>query len=135
MRENGVSLVALLDVVQRDHRTKGSCSIQFFPQVSSLSKVLALRPRSTSALARSTCPLLRGCATEAKQTLMPISSQYERNAPLVNCVPLSMMMRFGTPKRHTRPLMNLTAACAVIVRTGSTSGHLVNLSMATNKNL
>src|SRR5664279_3581193 len=35
------------------------------------------------------------------------------------------MMRLGTPKRHTNPLMNLTADLAGIERTGSTSAHLV----------
>jgi hypothetical protein len=39
------------------------------------------------------------------------------------------MMRFGTPKRHTKPLMNLMADFAGIVPTGSTSAHMVNLSM------
>ena len=29
--------------------------------------------------------------------------------PLVNCEPLSVMMRLGTPKRQTKLLMNLTA--------------------------
>lgn len=27
----------------------------------------------------------------------------------MNCEPLSVMMRLGMPKRHTKPLMNLTA--------------------------
>ena len=35
------------------------------------------------------------------------------------------------PNRLTRPLMNLTAEPAGMVRTASTSAHLVNLSMAT----
>ena len=47
----------------------------------------------------------------------------------VNSVPLSMMMRFGTPKQHTKLLMNLTMAPAGIPRKVCTSGHLVNLSM------
>ena len=51
--------------------------------------------------------------------------------PLVNCEPLSVMMQLGTPKRQTRPLMNLTADFAGMVHTGSTSGHLMNFSMAT----
>ena len=48
----------------------------------------------------------------------------------MNCEPLSVMMRLRTPKRLTRPLMNLTADPAGMVRTASTSAHLVNLSMA-----
>ena len=52
---------------------------------------------------------------------------------LVNCVPLSVMTLFSTPKRQTSPLKNLTADCAVTFLTGSTSGHFVNLSIATYK--
>ena len=52
---------------------------------------------------------------------------------LVNCVPLSVMTLFGTPKRQTSPLKNLTADYAVTFLTGSTSGHFVNLSIATYK--
>ena len=52
---------------------------------------------------------------------------------LVNCVPLSVMIRLGTPKRQTIDLKNLTADCAVTFLTASTSGHFVNLSIATYK--
>ena len=52
---------------------------------------------------------------------------------LVNCVPLSVMTLFDTPKRQTSSLKNLTADCAVTFLTGSTSVHLVNLSIATYK--
>ena len=52
---------------------------------------------------------------------------------LVNCVPLSVMTLFGTPKWQTSPLKNLTADCAITFLTGSTSGHFVNLSIATYK--
>ena len=51
--------------------------------------------------------------------------------PMVNCEPLSVMMRLNTPKRQAMPLINLTTDLAGMVRTGSTSAHLVNLSMAT----
>ena len=51
---------------------------------------------------------------------------------LVNCVPLSVMTLFGTPKWQTSPLKNLTADCAVTFLTGSTSGQFVNLSIATS---
>ena len=53
---------------------------------------------------------------------------------LVNCVPLSVMILLGTPTWHTIDLQNLTADCAVTFLTGSTSGHFVNLSIATYKN-
>ena len=52
---------------------------------------------------------------------------------LVNYVPLSVMTLLGTPKRQTSPLNNLTAHCAVTFLTASTSGHFVNLSIATYK--
>ena len=52
---------------------------------------------------------------------------------LMNCVPLLVMTLFGTPKRKTIPLKNLTADCAVTFLTGSTFGHFVNLSIATYK--
>ena len=52
---------------------------------------------------------------------------------LVNCVPLLVMTLFGTPKRQTSPLKNLTADCAVTFLTASTSGCFVDLSIATYK--
>src|SRR3954470_1620682 len=52
---------------------------------------------------------------------------------LVNCVPLSVMILLGIPKRQTINLKNLTADCAITFLTGSTSGHFVNLSIATYK--
>ena len=52
---------------------------------------------------------------------------------LVNWVPLSVITLLGTPKRHTSPLKNLTADWAVTFLTASTSGHFVNLSIATYK--
>jgi hypothetical protein len=48
----------------------------------------------------------------------------------VNYLPLSVMMRLGTRKQETSPSMNLIADLADIVRMGSTSLHLENLSMA-----
>jgi hypothetical protein len=68
---------------------------------------------------------------EAKKILMLTDAQYSRNSPLVNWLPLLMMMRLGTPKWHTSLRMNLIADLAGIVRTISTSAHLVNLLMAT----
>ena len=52
---------------------------------------------------------------------------------LVNCVLLSVMILFGTPKRQTSRLKKLTADCVVTFLTGSTSGHFVNLSIVTYK--
>ena len=50
---------------------------------------------------------------------------------LVNCVPFSVMILLGIPKRQTIDLKNLTADYAVTFLTTSTSGHFVNLSIAT----
>ena len=52
---------------------------------------------------------------------------------LVNWVPLLVITLLGTPKRHTSPLKNLTADWVVTFLTASTSGHFVNLSIATYK--
>ena len=58
---------------------------------------------------------------------------YCMNVWLVNCVLLSVMIQLGTPKRQTSPLKNMMADCAVMFLTASTSGHFVNLSIATYK--
>ena len=52
---------------------------------------------------------------------------------LVNCVPLSVMILLGIPKRQTIDLKNLTTDCAITFLTGYSSGHFVNLSIATYK--
>ena len=72
-RAKGVCPVARFGVVLIDQRTAGNSSIQRLPLLCSLSKVFVLRPRNTSAFALSAWLLLRGCATEAKQTLLPRS--------------------------------------------------------------
>src|SRR3954465_1110102 len=58
---------------------------------------------------------------------------YCMKAWLVNCIPLSVMILLGIPKRQTIDLKNLIADWAVTFLTGSTSGHFVNLSIATYK--
>ena len=132
-RAKGVWPVPQFGVVLFDQRTAGNSSIQRLPLLCSLSKVFVLRPRSTLAFALSAWPLLRGCATEAKPTLLPRFWMYCMKVWLVNCVPLSVMTVFGTPKRQTSPLKNLTADCVVTFLTASTSSHIVNLSIATYK--
>ena len=132
-RAKGVWPVARFGVALIDQRTAGNSSIQRLPLLCSLSKVFVLRPHNTLAFALSAWPLLRGCATEAKQTLLLRSWMYCMKVWLVNYVPLSVMTLFGTPKRQARPLKNLTADCAVTFLTASTSGHFVNLSIATCK--
>ena len=126
--------MALFGVVRSDQRTADSSSIHTFPLVLKRLNACVLSPLRTSALIRSTCPLLRGCATEAKHTFVPNSSQYSGKEWLVNWDPLSVMILLGTPKRLTIPWMKVMAAWAVMLHTGCTSGHLVNLSMATKRN-
>src|SRR6266508_4638173 len=99
----------------------------------SQSKTLDLMPWSTMPLARSTCPLLCGCATEAYQIFMLSSSHQSLNSDPVNCVPLSVMILLGTPNLTTMSWKNSLALAAVIVATGLASIHLVNLSMATKR--
>jgi hypothetical protein len=61
------------------------------------------------------------------------SSQKSRNFFLVNCVPLSVMMEFGTPKRWMMFVKNATACSDLMLVKGRTSIHLENLSMATSR--
>ena len=124
-RAKGVWTVARFGVILIDQRTAGNSLIQRLLLLCSLSKVFVLRPRSTSAFGHSAWPVLRGCATEAKQTLLPRSRKYCMKAWLVNCVPLLVMTLLGTPKRQTSPLKNLTADCVVTFLTASTSGHFL----------
>jgi hypothetical protein len=60
-------------------------------------------------------------------------SQYSWKIRLVNWVPLSVMIRLGTPNLQTMDLRKATAAPWVMLTTGVASGHLVNLSMATKR--
>jgi hypothetical protein len=61
------------------------------------------------------------------------SSQKSRNFFLVNCVPLSVMLEFGTPKRWMMLVKNATACSDLMLIRGQTSIHLENLSMATSR--
>jgi hypothetical protein len=54
------------------------------------------------------------------------------NFLLVNWVPLSVMMEFGTPKRWMMLVKNATAYLDRMLVRGRTSIHLENLSMATS---
>ena len=61
------------------------------------------------------------------------SSQKSRNFFPVNCVPLSVIMEFGTPKRWMMFVKNATACSDLMLVRGRTSIHLENLSMATSR--
>jgi hypothetical protein len=61
------------------------------------------------------------------------SSQKSRNFFLVNCVPLSVMIEFGTPKQWMMLVKNATACSDLMLFRGQTSIHLENLSIATSR--
>jgi hypothetical protein len=61
------------------------------------------------------------------------SSQKSRNFFPVNCVPLSVMMEFGTPKRWMIFVENATACSDLMLVKGRTSIHFKNLSIATSR--
>ena len=82
---------------------------------------------------RSTCLFIQGCATAAQSTRMCCSSQNRMNFLPVNCVPLSVMMEFGTPKRWTMSRKNSTTCSDLIVDIGRASIHFVNLSIVTSR--
>jgi hypothetical protein len=50
---------------------------------------------------------------------------------VLNWVPLSVMILFGTPNLHTIDLRNAIADALVMLTIGVASGHLVTLLMAT----
>jgi hypothetical protein len=61
------------------------------------------------------------------------SSQKSRNFFPVNCVPLSVMMEFETPKRWMMFVKNAIACSDLMLVKGRTSIHLENLSMVTSR--
>jgi hypothetical protein len=65
---------------------------------------------------------------------MPKSTHLINFAPL-NCIPLSVRTLLGTPNLYMMLCGNLTPASWVIFNTGTTSIHLVNVSILTNKYL
>jgi hypothetical protein len=69
----------------------------------------------------------------ALSTRMWWSLQKSRNFLLVNWVPLSVMMEFGTSKRWMMLVKNATAYSDLMLVRGRTSIHLENLSMATSR--
>jgi hypothetical protein len=52
------------------------------------------------SFALSTSPFDYGCLTNAKWIFVPIRSQKSLNASASNCVPLSAVIAFDTPKRQ-----------------------------------
>jgi hypothetical protein len=61
------------------------------------------------------------------------SSQKSKKFFPVNCVPLSVMMEFRTPKRWILFVKNATTCSDLMLVKGRTSIHLENLSMATSR--
>ena len=77
--------------------TDGSSTSHFLLNFFNLLYILGLRPCRIMPLARSTWPFVLGCPTADQTTWMWWLSQNVRNLCPVNCVPLSVMMVFGTP--------------------------------------
>jgi hypothetical protein len=92
-----VKPVAWLGIVLRLQTTEGSSFIHRLPNLLRSLQILGFSPCKIIPLARSTCPFVIGCATAAQSTRMWWSLQKSRNFFPVNCVPLSVMMEFGTP--------------------------------------
>ena len=84
-------------VVRRLQRTAGNSSSQLPGERMSGSTSRGLTPDRMSPLARSTCPLDCGCATEARSRRMLETERYYSNVPLAKLVPLSVMKLFGMP--------------------------------------
>ena len=84
-------------VVRRLQRMAGNSSNQLPSERMSGSTSCGLMPDRMSPLARSTCPLDYGCATEARSRRMLEKEQYCSSAPLAKLVTMSVMMLFGMP--------------------------------------
>ena len=97
--KNGMKPVERLGVVRRLHNTDGTSAAHCPVNLLSRSKMQGLTRYRIMPLARSTCPFVRGCATEAQSTRMLKLSQNSRNFYMVNCALLSAMIALGTPKR------------------------------------
>jgi hypothetical protein len=83
-------------------------------------------------LALSTSPFDSGCLTDAKWIFVPICSQNSLKASASNCVPLSTVIAFGTPKRQTIFCQKIFwTVTEVIVAKGFASIHLEKYSTAT----
>jgi hypothetical protein len=78
-------------------------------------------------------PLLLGWALDAKQSWVPMPSQYSWKSRLLNWVLLSIRIRLGTPNLQTIDLRKATTAPWVILIIVVASGHFVNLSMVTKR--
>jgi hypothetical protein len=82
--------------------------------------------------ALSTSPFDSGCLIDAKQIFVPIQPQKSLNVSASNCVPLSTVIAFGTPKRQTMFCQkNFCNVAEVIVAKGFASIHLEKYSTAT----
>ena len=125
--------MAQLGVVLRLQSTTGSSTTQRALNFFNRLKILGLRPYRSMPFVHSTCPFIQGCVTAAQSTWMCCSLQNRMNFLSVNCVPLSVMMEFGTPKRWLMSRKNSTACSDSIAEIDRASIHFVNLSTVTSK--
>ena len=103
------------------------------PALLSRLKILGLRPWRTMSFTCLTYLFVWGCTMVPQSMLMWWSSQNQRNFFPVNCVPLSVMIEFGTPNRWMMSVKNNTACSDLITVIGRASIHFVNLPTATSK--
>ena len=125
-RAKSVWPVARFGVVLIDQRTAGNSSMQpvksLCPQASQHFSICPLR----LAVAPWMC---HGSETDLATDVLDVLHE---GVACELCAVVGDDL-LGIPKRQTSPLKNLTADCAVTFLTASTSGHLVNLSIATYK--
>ena len=108
-RKKGVNPIEQFGVVRRPHSTDGSSSAHAPAALSRGARSRFLRPLLMSQFARSTWPLVCGCATEAKLSLIPCCSQYVWTSSAMKLDPLFVMMLWGTLKWKTMDLTKLKA--------------------------
>jgi hypothetical protein len=130
-----VSLVALFTLVRRAHNTEGNSLCQFLPLASKSWNILVFIPYMISLLVRSTCPFICGCAADDGWCWIPKSTQHLVNFVHLNCVPLFVRTLLDTPNLYMMLCRNLTTASCVIFTASTTSIHLVNVWIPTNKYL
>ena len=90
--KKGVYPVDLFGIVRRLQNTEGNSSTQAPAALWRGVNSLFLTPLVMRPLARSTWPLVYGCATKAKFSLVPCSSQYFWSSSVMELEPLAVMM-------------------------------------------
>jgi hypothetical protein len=109
--------------------------VPIFPLVSRLWNIRVFIPCRIRPFACSTFPFVWGCTVDDTRWLMPKSEQHLANFAHLNWVSLYVRTHLGTPNLYMILCRNLTDVSCVMFTTGIASIHLVNVSIARNKNL